>query len=234
MSSSTSFRPALTGSVGEPAATTTPTALAVRRLFLVACPVLAGLFVVLGALADPASGIAGRRMTEIYIANPDPLQWKSTGYHWGYAFWIAPTLLVVGHVRGRGAWLANLGALVGFAGLVTLPGLLMSDWYASAIGQLYGVQGTVKVEDLMRDTMWGPAGFVVAGIGGFLLSLPLTAAALWRAQVVRWWGFAAVVAAHAAFFVSTATWWGGVLTAACLAVFAVALERGTRSRSSLS
>ena len=47
---------------------------------------LAGGFLVLGAAADPAAGIAGEKMLEIYIDNPGPLQWKSTGYHWAYAF----------------------------------------------------------------------------------------------------------------------------------------------------
>jgi len=54
------------------AATRGSRALAVRRALLVASPVLAGLFLVLGALADPASGLSGDKMTRIYIDNPDP------------------------------------------------------------------------------------------------------------------------------------------------------------------
>ena len=77
-----------------------PRAVAARRALLVACPLLAGAFAVVAAVADPASGLSGRSMTELYIAHPDPLQWKSTGYHWAYAFWIAPALLLAGLVRG--------------------------------------------------------------------------------------------------------------------------------------
>ena len=57
-------------------------AVAVRRALLIVCPVLAGLFCVLGAIADPAAGISGSKMTEVYIKHSDALQWKSTGYHW--------------------------------------------------------------------------------------------------------------------------------------------------------
>ena len=76
------------------AAPQTSKALAVRRGLLVTMPVLAGVFLVVGAVADPAAGISGTKMNEIYIDNPDALQWKSTGYHWAYAFLIAPAMLL--------------------------------------------------------------------------------------------------------------------------------------------
>ena len=203
-------------------------ALAVRRALLVASPVLAGLFCLLGAIADPASGVGGDKMTRIYIDNPDPLQWKSTGYHWAYALWIGTALMVAPLVRGRGAWLATIAAVIGFAGMVTLPGMLISDWYQAAIGHAYGAEGVKQVEDHMITTMWGLKGFMVAGFPGLALALPLAAAALWRARLVRWWSFAATVAAFLAFMVSEATWWGAVLTAAFLTVFAVSLVGVTR------
>ena len=40
----------------------------------------------MGAVADPAGGISGTKMNKVYIDHPDALQWKSTGYHWAYAF----------------------------------------------------------------------------------------------------------------------------------------------------
>ncbi len=203
-------------------------ALAVRRALLVASPVLAGLFCIVGAVADPAGGISGDRMSQIYIDNPDPLQWKSTGYHWAYAFWIGTALMVAPLVRGRGVWLATIAALVGFAGMVTLPGMLISDWYVAAIGHHYGLDGVKQVEDHMFTTMWGLKGFMVAGFPGLAFALPLAAAGLWRARLVRWWSFAATVAAFVAFMVSEATWWGAALTAVFLTVFAVSLAGATR------
>ena len=203
-------------------------ALAVRRALLVASPVLAGLFCLVGAIADPASGLSGDKMTRIYIDNPDPLQWKSTGYHWGYAFWIGTALMVAPVVKGRGAWLATIAAVIGFAGMVTLPGMLISDWYQAAIGHAYGAAGVERVEDHMISTMWGLKGFMVTGFPGLAFALPLAAAGLWRARLVRWWSFAAVVAAFVVFMMSMATWWGAALTAVCLAVFAFSLVGATR------
>jgi hypothetical protein len=206
----------------------TPLAVRVRRWLLVASPVLAGLFAVLGAGADPSGGMSGREMWEIYAAEPGRLQWKSFGFHWSYAFWIAPALLLAAYVRARGAWLATSAAVLGFVGMTTLPGLLVVDFYDSAIGQVAGVETTAQVNELMEDTMWAARAIAVPGLLGFVLALPLAALATWRAGLVRWWAPLAVVAAFAAFIGSGVTWWGAVLTAIFLTAFAVAIERGTR------
>jgi hypothetical protein len=52
--------------------------------------------------------------------------------------------------------------------------------------------------------------------------------ALWRAGVVRWWAFVAVLGGYAAFMFSNVMWWGCAITTVCFTVFAVALARGTR------
>ena len=54
-------------------------AVAVRRWLLIASPVLAGLFAVVGAAADPGAGISGREMYELYVENPDPLRSSRSG-----------------------------------------------------------------------------------------------------------------------------------------------------------
>ena len=162
-------------------------ALAVRRWFLILAPVLGGLFAAVGAGADPAVGLDGNKLYELYAANPEPLQFKSLGFHWGYAFWIAPALLIAPYVRGKGSWLANITAFVGFCGMTTLPGLLFIDWYDSAIGQVYGVEGNVAVTEVMNE-MWGIPVFTTPGLLGFVLALPLTALTLWRAGRAPWWG----------------------------------------------
>lgn len=203
------------------------TALSARRWFLIAAPVLAGLFAVVGAAADPAAGLNGNRLYELYAQNPEPLQLKSLGLHWSYAFWIAPALLIAPLVRGRGAWLANVTALVGFVGMTTLPGLLFVDWYDSAVGQVYGLEGNLAVNEVMTQ-MWGIPLFTVPGIVGFVLSMPLTAITLWRAGLVRWWALVAVLAGFAAFALSNVMWWGCVITTLCFAVFSLALHGATR------
>ena len=203
-------------------------ALALRRALLIAAPVLGGLFCIVGAVADPASGIAGDKMVKIYIDHPDALQWKSTAFHWAYALWIGTALMVAPLVRGRGAWLATIGAVLGFIGMTTLPGMLVSDWFEAGIGHFYGLQGVKQVEDHIMSTMWGVKGFVLPGLPTLALALPLAAAALWRARRVRWWSFAATVAAFVVFLASNVTWWGTVLTTVFLTVFAVSLFHATK------
>jgi len=209
-------------------------ALTVRRGFLIASPVLAGLFAIVGAAADPAAGISGTKMFEIYTDNPEALQFKSLGFHWSYAFWMVPAFMAAAYVRGRGAWLANIAAFIAFIGMTTLPGLLFIDWYDSAIGQVHGgAEAVVAVQDKMTETMWGIPWFTTPGILGLMLALPLATIALWRGGVVRWWAFVAVLAGQAAFMFSNVMWWGCVITTVCFAVFAVALERGTRRRDAV-
>jgi len=206
-------------------------ALAVRRGFLVAAPVLAGLLCILGAVADPAAGISGTQMHHLYTAHPGPLQWKSTGFHWAYALWIAPALLIAPYVRRRGAWIANVAALLGLLGMTTLPGMLISDWFESAIGQAYGNAAVTKVDDLIFSTMWGPVGFMIPGMVGFFLALPIATIAMVRAGRMRWYALAPVVLAYVAFMGSGVRPWGTVLTALLLSAYAVLLARATRPQA---
>jgi hypothetical protein len=230
MTTTTTIKPVARGTdlaIAEPV----PVARKLRRWLLIASPVLAGLFAIVGAAADPAAGISGREMFQLYADNPEPLQFKSLGFHWSYAFWIAPALLLAAYVRRRGAWLANIAAVLGFVGMTTLPGLLIVDYYDSAIGQLYGVDATVAVEDHMQATMWGATALALPGMVGFMLGLPLAALAVWRAGLVRWWAPLAVLAGYAAFMLSGVRWWGCVITTVCFGVFAIAIARGTASES---
>lgn len=201
-------------------------AISARRWFLVAAPALAGILAVVGAYADPAAGLDGRRLYELYAENPGPLQIKSLALHWSYAFWMIPALLVAAYVRGRGAWLANVTALVGFAGVSTLPGLLFVDWYDSAIGQAYGADGAERVNGIM-ETMWGVPVFTLPGMVGLVLALPLATLTLWRAGRAPWWGPVAAIAAFAVFVASGVTWWGCAIAAVFLAAVSVAFVKST-------
>jgi hypothetical protein len=226
----TTTAPAPTGSrTATPERPRAYRSLALRRAFIVAAPVFAGIFLIVGAGADPASGIAGQRMHEIYTANPEALQFKSLGYKWAYALWIAPALLLVPYVRAKGSAIATLAGFIGFGGLTTMPGLLVSDWFESAIGQLHGVDAIEPVFQLMDETMWGLPVFMLPGTIGLFLGLPLIMVALWRAGLARWWGFAASVLAMVAFMVSNATLWGAIVALVFLTVVAVAIAGATRA-----
>jgi hypothetical protein len=217
----------LTNTAAPDAITATrPSAIAARRWFLVAAPVLAGIFAVVGAYADPAVGLDGRRLYELYAENPGPLQIKSLALHWSYAFWMIPALLVAAYVRARGAWLANVTALVGFAGVSTLPGLLFIDWYDSAIGQAYGADGAERVSGII-ETMWGVPVFTLPGMVGIVLALPLATLTLWRAGRGPWWGPVAAIAAFAVFAASGVTWWGCAIATLFLMAVSVAFVKAT-------
>ncbi len=197
-----------------------------RRVFLAAAPVLAGVWAVVGAAADPAVGQDGRPLLEAYAANPDALQWKSVGLHFAYACWIVPALLIAPLVRSRGVWLANVAGFLGWLGLASLPGLVFVDFYDSAIGQAVGVDAALEVQAVMEG-MWGIPVFALPGIVGFVVALPLAVVAAWRAGLVRWWAPAAAVAAFAMFPISGVAAWGMALATVFMTVLAVALWRAT-------
>ena len=175
------------------APSTGSSARAARRWFLVLAPVLAGLLAIGGALADPGVDLDGEAMYRIYADEPGPLQWKSVLYHFSYAVWGFAALMLAAAVRRRGSWLANVAGLLGLLGITSMPGFLLADFYDSAIGQVYGADGTLAVNRAMED-MWGLGVLAGTGIAGFLLCLPVAALAAWRAGLLRWWGALAPIA----------------------------------------
>ena len=147
-------------------------------------------------------------------------------YYWAYALWIVPAMLTVPLVRARGASLATLTGFVRFVGVASMPGLLLSDWFDSAIGAAHGLAGHHAVTAAMEG-MWGIPVLITPGIAGLFLALPLAMVTLWRAGLAHWWGLAAAVAALAAFMIGNATWPGTAVATVFLAVVSLALARAT-------
>ena len=168
-------------------------ALEFRRWVLITAPVVAGLLAIGGAIADPAMDLDGEAMYEVYAARPDAVQWKSLLYHFSYAVLGLSALMLAGAVRRRGNWLANVAGLLGLLGISSIPGFLIIDFYDSAIGQEFGVEGTLAVERSLEG-MWGLQVMAVSGMAGFLLCLPVAALAAWRGGLLRWWGALAPIA----------------------------------------
>ena len=200
------------------------TALSVRRWVVIASPVLAGIFLIVGVVADPAPGDEGRDLWEQYAAEPDRLEWKSVGYHFAYLLFAPAVFSLVGLVRGRGAWIANVAGVLGILGLTTLPGLLVIDYYDSAIGRELGVDATVRVNAAIEEG-WGILAIAVPAFVGFILSLPLACVAAWRAGLLPWWAPAAVVVGPAVWIATRVTLPGAIVFALMLCVLAVALSR---------
>lgn len=218
---------AASGAAPRPHRTRIRPSILIRRALLIAAPALAGLFAILGTAMDPAAGLTGADMWRLYAENPDPLQWKSFGLHWSYTFWALPALGAWGFIRGRGAWLANIAGFFGIVGVAMLPGMLIVDFYDSAIGQVAGVDTIAEVYGVF-DGMWAVKAMVLPGNVSLLLSLPLAAAAFWRAGLVRWWAFAAPIAGTAALFLSGFLWWGAVVFTLTTLVLAGEIMLGLR------
>jgi hypothetical protein len=184
--------------------------------------------VLIGTLADPApAGSSGESLWSAYAAHPEPLQVKALALHWAFAFWFLPALLSPALVAGRGRWIANLAAVVGFVGLATMPGLLVLDWYDSAIGQNFGIKGNAAVAASF-EAMWGPAVFTGPGFPCIALALPLAALALWQAGLAPWWGIAAALVSIAALIVSSLAAPGAVVAVLANLFLAAAFARATR------
>ncbi|WP_084104369.1 hypothetical protein [Demequina sp. NBRC 110056] len=220
--------PTLAPSGVEPA----PLAVQLRRWTLIAMPVLAGILCTVATLADPAPGATGAELNEAYTDGMAALQIKSFAFHWGYALWVAPALLIASTIIGRGRVIANIAAVLAFCTLTTLPGMLMVDWIQSAIGQLYGPEAIDEVFTVVSDQAWAFPLLQMPAMLGLFLAVPLAMVALWRAGRARWWAPAAALAAFVAFMASSATWPGTLAATAFLTVVGVALERATRPGAS--
>jgi hypothetical protein len=176
---------------------TEPTnAVRIRDWAHVLTPLAAGVFILIATATDPAPGIDGPELARRYAENPTGLAIHALTLHFGFGLWIATGLLAARLVRGRGAWLANVAVALGFLGITTLPGLMFSDFFTSAITAELGEEGYTTVADRM-DSMWGVGVFVLQGMPGAALAPLLGAVALASARVLPWWSAGVVLLATA-------------------------------------
>lgn len=197
---------------------------AARRWFLVAAPVLAGVLAMGGAAADPFTG-DGPAFYEAYANEPEMLQFKALGYHFAYLFWSATALFLAGLVRRRGSWLANIAGVLALLGITTMPGFILADFYDSSIGQLFGVDGAIQVEERMEG-MWALVAMGSTGALGLVLALPLATLAAWRGGLLPWWAAAAPTAGiGVGFFLMGPTVAASLALTAGFLVLSVALAR---------
>ena len=157
------------------------------------------------------------------------MQFKSFGYHFAFGFIGAMVFLLAAHIRGRGGWLANVAVALAFLGITTLPGFILADFYDSAIGQVAGLDANDGINRKMED-MWALSALAATGGAGLILSVPLIAAATWRAALVPSFAAALPVAGILAFAVA-ANEIGAVVSALFFAAFSVMLWRTDWSHS---
>jgi hypothetical protein len=167
-------------------------ALRFRRLAVVYAPLFAAVLIVAGFFLDPAIGDSGRELAKQYAANPGREQWSAVALHFAFAAMALPAVALIVAVRGRGAWLANVAALLAFLGLTTLPGFLLTDFYDIAIYGELGGNAWQAVNDRLGE-LTGAAVMFSTAFAGFILALPAALLAAWRGGLLPWWPALAVL-----------------------------------------
>jgi hypothetical protein len=81
----------------------------------------------------------GRELIQGYAANKGRQGLHTNLIHYGFALFAPVAYAMVGLVRQRGAWIANLSGLFAVLGLSTLPGLVLLDYFSVGVEQVAGV-----------------------------------------------------------------------------------------------
>jgi hypothetical protein len=199
-------------------------ALGFRRWALVVLPLLAAVLIVAGVFLDPDIDASGRELAEEYAANPGVTQLSALSFHFAFVAWAPLVFALVGAARGRGAWLANVAAILAVLGATTLPGFLVVDFYDIAIVDTVGGDAYEDVTDRLEE-LPGATVLFITGFLGHLLCLPVALFAAWRAAVLPLWVALVVSAATIAAQVVQPFGSGLLLLAVAMVALAYALWR---------
>ena len=218
-----------------PASTAAPAASAdlatgsrLTRVVQVALPATVAGLLTAAVLTDPGAANEGREMVRTYAANLDLLQWHVLFLHLGYGAWGLVPFALSPLVRGRGRRLMNLAMVLGFLVMVSMPGLMMSDMFTAAVANEHGLDAAMKLYDTMPSDQWAIKSYLLPGLVGMLLALPLSFAALARARRTRWWAVVPALLVLPTFAAFGAAGAGVVVPAALLVGLSVLVFRGTR------
>ena len=161
-------------------------ALAFRRWALVVLPLLTLVLMVAGTFLDPDIDAEGRELAREYAENPGVTQVSALAFHFAFITTAPLVFALVGLVRGRGAWLANVGAILATLGATTLPGFLLVDFYDIAIYGEVGPEAWDAVNDRLEE-LPGATILFITGFLGHILSLPFALFGAWRGRLVALW-----------------------------------------------
>lgn len=183
------------------------TALSVRRWAVVLAAAMSWVLVVVSMLVDPAPTADGRELVAAYAGDTFASGLHTNLIHYGFALMAPVVFGIVGLVRGRGAWLANLAGVMAVIGFSTLPGLVILDLATTATVQVSDVDTGAAASERLA-TMPAFVAIVAVAFPAVVLALPLAVAALWRAGLVHGGVVVAAVVASIAPEV-VPTWWLG-------------------------
>lgn len=200
-----------------------PAALRARRTFVIAAAALSGILVFVSMIVDPVPSAEGRELIAGYAGDLTRSGLHTDLIHYGFAL-VAPVVYaMVGLVRARGGWLANIAGVLAVIGLSTLPGLVLLDFTSVAAALSSDLDAAVALEAQLGQMPY----FVLISLPAFasaVLALPIAIAALWRAGLVP--GYFVAIAVLAALAPNVATWWIGFgINAVWMVAVAVLLAR---------
>ena len=161
-------------------------ALSFRRWALIVLPLAAAALIVAGVFLDPDIDADGRELAEQYANNEERTQLSALAFHFAFIMTAPIVFALVGLVRGRGAWLANVAAILATLGATTLPGFLLVDFYDIAIYDAAGPAVWQEVTDRLEELPGAMVLFLTAFLG-HVLCLPIALVAAWRAGRLALW-----------------------------------------------
>ena len=157
-----------------------------RRWAIILAAALSGLLVFISMFVDPGPDASGKELIQVYADHPLRQGVHTNLIHYGFALFAPVAFALVGLVRRRGAWLANVAGLLAVIGLTTLPGLVLSDFHDVGTAQVAGVDVAAAAADATGN-LPGFLPILIPALACSLLTLPLAATAAWRARLLPWW-----------------------------------------------
>jgi hypothetical protein len=161
-------------------------ALSVRRWAVIVAAALSGIIVLVSMFADPVPGADGPELIQGYAANEGRQGLHTNLIHYGFALFAPVAYAMVGLVRRRGAWIANVAGLFAVVGLSTLPGLVLTDYVLVGVEHAAGLDAAVAAE-AATENLPGFTALAVPAVLASVLAVPVAVLALWRAGLVPWW-----------------------------------------------
>lgn len=141
-----------------------------------------------------------------YLVDPARSQAAAVLLHFAYLLFL-PVLLGLASVSHAAPRLRAAGLVATVVGAGTLPGLLITDFYALALVQELPLAQAVAVEDRV-GTYPGALLIFLPTLVGLALAMALLGAAAWRSGVLPAWSAGLLVASFLAFTLTrgTALW----------------------------
>ncbi|HJY44615.1 MAG TPA: hypothetical protein VJ301_08325, partial [Propionibacteriaceae bacterium] len=155
-------------------------ALSFRRWAVILAAAFSGVIVLVSMFVDPVPSAEGRELIQGYAANEGRQGLHTNLIHYGFALFAPVAYAMVGLVRRRGAWIANVAGVLAVLGLSTLPGLVVLDYFSVGVEHVAGVEAAFNGQTATEKL----PGFAVLMVPAFvtsLLAIPVATLGLWRA-----------------------------------------------------